>query len=85
MHPLPDGWDFNGDLIKPTFAPSFRHSWHKVKDGKRVTVDGEDVIDVCHYIITKGVANFCGDCTTHDLRGPVPMPTIPPELADEGW
>jgi hypothetical protein len=24
MHPLPDGWTFNGDLDRPTFTPSFK-------------------------------------------------------------
>ena len=25
-HPLPNGWTFNGDLERLTFAPSFKHS-----------------------------------------------------------
>jgi hypothetical protein len=25
MHPLPDGWTFDGNLERPTFSPSFKH------------------------------------------------------------
>lgn len=25
MHPLPDGWTFDGNVNSPTFSPSFRH------------------------------------------------------------
>jgi hypothetical protein len=25
MHPLPDGWKFDGNLERPTFSPSFRY------------------------------------------------------------
>lgn len=69
-HPLPNGWTFNGDLERLTFAPSFKHSgmqtvkvngnWNGecVRDGA-----GKPVPRVCHYILTAGVLNFCADCT----------------------
>lgn len=90
MHRLPDSWQFNGDLEKPTFTPSFLHRGHK-----RVFVDGrwtgEWVMDsagkpikqVCHYILTNGVLNFCGDCT-HEMAGlSVPIPDLPPGHQDD--
>jgi len=65
MHPLPDaGWTFNSDLEKPTFEPSFK----QILDSRG---------RVCHYIITDGVLNFCGD-SWHDLKGKaVPLPDLP--------
>lgn len=64
FHPLPDGWTFNGNLESPTFSPSFKHT---INNGKAV----------CHYILTAGQLNFCGDCT-HDLAGQsVPLPMLP--------
>jgi len=72
MHPLPDSWSFNGDVHKPTFTPSFLQTGSGV--GKNRT---------CHYILTDGVLNFCGD-STHALAGQsVPMPPVPPEHATE--
>ena len=86
MHILPDGWSFNGDLENPTFTPSFRH-WML----KRVFINGkwtgEWTLDssgntipcVCHYILTSGQLNFCGDCT-HSMAGKtVPLPLLPTE------
>jgi hypothetical protein len=69
MHVLPwkrGGWTFNGDFERPTFTPSFKHS------------DGAG--NVCHYILTDGVLDFCGD-STHALRGKVPLPPLPAGLA----
>lgn len=37
IHPLPDGWTFNGDIRCPTFSPSFKHTGHQIEkdaDGK---------------------------------------------------
>lgn len=89
MHPLPDGWTFDGNLESPTFSPSFKHT------GKQCVVvngewTGEWVRDAagnpvdwcCHYILTAGVLNFCGDCT-HAMAGQsVPLPPLPDHLAD---
>jgi hypothetical protein len=70
MHPLPDGWTFDGNLEKPTFAPSFKHSW-----GGRPDV-------CCHYILTAGILNYCAD-STHELAGKsVPLPPLPEWLKD---
>lgn len=60
--PLPF-WEFNGNLERPTFSPSF-----KMQHGK-----GE----VCHSYLTEGMWQFLDDCT-HDFAGQtismVPLP-----------
>jgi hypothetical protein len=72
MHPLPDGWAFNGNLDKPTFMPSFKHTLNLGK--------AENV--VCHYILTDGIIHFCADCW-HALAGKsVPMAELPPSHRD---
>jgi len=80
MHVLPwkrGGWTFNGDVVRPTFIPSFLHQW------RRMGADGVTPEDMrCHYILTDGVLNFCGD-SKHALAGKsVPLPELPPELSD---
>ncbi len=90
MHPLPDSWTFNGNVDKPTFSPSFKHEGLKLNkdaNGKWVgegrdawlyDANGKPISEVCHYILTDGVLNFCGDCT-HDMAGKsVPMAELPP-------
>ena len=90
VHQLPDTWQFNGDLNKPTFSPSFRHSgkWALVDDKGKFTgewkrdPDGKALDWCCHYILTNGVLNFCGDCT-HEMRSQkVPLPELPEWLKD---
>lgn len=88
MHRLPDGWIFNGNLERPTFTPSFKHTGvqSEVKDGKWT---GEYIRDsagkplpwCCHYILTDGMLDFCSDCT-HNLRGRVPLPPLPADYQD---
>jgi hypothetical protein len=72
MHQLPDSWTFNGNLESPTFTPSFKHTGH-----------GEQGVErTCHYVLTDGILNFCGDCT-HALAGQaVPLLELPVELRD---
>jgi len=90
MHPLPDSWKFDGNLEKPTFTPSFKHSgvqtvkvagkWtgEFVRDNK-----GNTIPFICHYVLTAGVLNFCRDCT-HSLAGKsVPLPPLPEGIADD--
>lgn len=89
MHPLPDGWTFNGNFDRPTFSPSFRHTGIQsvVVDGKWTgewvrDADGKPLPWCCHYIITDGQAAYCGDCT-HALSGKtVPMPPLPEGFTD---
>lgn len=60
-------WTFNGDFEKPTFSPSVMLKWNQ----------GEaQVPQCCHFIITDGNINYCGDCT-HALVGQtIPLPEI---------
>lgn len=89
MHVLPDGWSFDGDTLAPTFFPSFRHSGTK-RVFKEGSWTGEWVLDdagrparyVCHYILTKGVLNFCSD-SSHALSGrSVNLPDLPSGYTD---
>lgn len=89
MHPLPDGWTFNGNLEQPTFTPSFKHTGKQrvVKDGKWTgewvrNATGNAVDWCCHYIVTDGQVAYCGDCT-HAMAGQtIAMPELPPEFRD---
>lgn len=83
------GWTWNGDDKNPTFTPSM-----KITGKQTVKVDGKwtgdwvrdangNAIDYCcHYILTAGVINYCGDCT-HAMKGQsVPLPDLPARLRD---
>lgn len=69
MHLIPVGapyrvnWSFNGDVNRPTFGPSVKHSW------------GND--ECCHYFIRDGLIDFCAD-STHEFAGQngVPLPLL---------
>lgn len=85
MHPLPDSWTFNGDLEKPTFSPSFLQTFVRWSGGvaENGLGIGEKAHVVCHYVLTDGVLNYCGD-SWHDLKGtPVTLPDLPPHAQDE--
>lgn len=79
MHVLPwkrGKWTFDGNVESPTFVPSFRIKWTGKDD------DGREIKLVCHFILTAGVLDFCGD-STHVLKGQkVPLPPLPPHLCD---
>ncbi len=90
VHLIPDSWNFDGNLEQPTFSPSVKITGKlTVKDshgewtGEWVRdANGNAVDDCCHYILTVGVLNFCGDCT-HVLAGQsVPLPDLPEWLLD---
>lgn len=68
-HIVPNRWDFNGNIDKPTFAPSVRQSFGPPDDRT-----------VCHYHIVDGVIDFADDCT-HSMRGKHPLP----ELTEDRW
>lgn len=68
-------WTFDGNLDKPTFAPSMLEYYTK-KDGTRVTC--------CHYFLKEGIIEFLGDCP-HELKGQhVPLPDIPEDYGFGG-
>jgi hypothetical protein len=89
MHILPDSWKFDGNLDSPTFTPSFKHEGRQrvFVDGKwtgewKRDASGNTIPYTCHYILTAGVLNFCGDCT-HKLVGQaVPLPKLPEGFTD---
>jgi hypothetical protein len=89
MHQLPDSWKFDGNLEAPTFTPSFKHDGIKriFVDGKWTgewvrDAEGNSVPFTCHYILTSGQLNFCGD-STHSLAGKtVPLPHLPEGFID---
>lgn len=93
--PQPNGaqWSFDGNVEKPTFAPSIKiTSGHYVAgwQGKPYWCtyrdeDGEPssfTCGICHYFIKDGQIQFCGD-STHALAGQtVPLPILPPHASD---
>lgn len=69
-------WTWDGNREAPSFTPSMR-----ITTGPRpmVPVGRPDAgrVDICHYILTGGIINFCGDCT-HEMAGQsVPIPDWP--------
>lgn len=55
----PTQWEWNGDLVKPTFSPSILTWW----------TEGEEKKDCrCHSFVTDGMIQFLSDCT-HALAG----------------
>lgn len=63
----PRAWEFNGDLARPTFAPSILVRW---------TSGPEHQAGVCHSFVRDGQIQFLGDCT-HTLAGKtVPLPEV---------
>lgn len=88
MHPLPDSWQFDGNVEKPTFSPSFKHGGKQaVHVNGRWTgefvrdANGKPLDWICHYIITNGMIQFCSD-SSHGRSDIVPMPNIPDHLRD---
>lgn len=80
-------WSFNGDMQRPTFSPSMNESRNPAGPHHNPDVESGR----CHFIVTDGVINYCGDCT-HELRGPHPMLPFDAEkveyyrmLKDGGW
>lgn len=90
-HVLPaNGWMFNGNCERPSFSPSFKHSgMQRLFEHGRWTGEwkrdaaGAPIPFVCHYILTAGVLNYCGD-STHALAGrAVPLQPVPADLVGE--
>jgi len=89
MHILPDSWTFNGNIVAPSFSPSFKHSGIK-----RVFVNGEwtgewmrdaagnTIPFICHYVLTDGQLHYQNDCT-HSLNSQtVALPDLPDGYQD---
>jgi Family of unknown function (DUF6527) len=75
-------WSFDGNLTNPTFSPSINYRLN-MPDMKGYNADAGS--RVCHYFITAGKIQYCGDCT-HDLRGQVvdlpDFPTLKPPTCE---
>lgn len=55
QHPLPDSWDFDGNVGCPTFSPSFKQTfrhWTGEPGSAEARRTRED--RVCHYFIKDG-------------------------------
>lgn len=66
------GWEFDGNVERPTFAPSVLTT---MPDG-----NGEYV---CHSFVRDGKIQFLGDCT-HELKGQtVDLPELPDWILSE--
>jgi hypothetical protein len=80
----PGRWDWNGDLVKPTFSPSILvQGTIPVTDEEIARImRGEHVEPVpfrCHSYVEDGNIRFLDDCT-HALAGktvPLPFPDVP--------
>ena len=59
------GWQFNGNMDKPSFTPSLLNSM-KVKNEVTGVYDIEK--ERCHLFVTDGKIIYCGDCN-HELAG----------------
>ena len=84
MHPLPlNGWTFNGDVDRPTFYPSFKHTLPHWTGGVDECGVGQGARQdrICHYFIRNGQIQFCGD-SWHKRSDIVAMPQIPEAYAD---
>lgn len=83
-------WGWNGDVHKPTFAPSILVRSAEYPEGDaaaeaeydRISLQGAEALlasrfrSVCHSYVTDGVIDFLDDCT-HALRGKHPIPDWP--------
>lgn len=86
VHILPDSWTFNGDVQRPTFSPSFEHTYVYWTGGvnARGLGQGERQLRICHYIITDGRIQFCPN-SWHGRSDIVQMPLLPYEVDENGF
>ena len=81
IHPLPDGWTFNGDINGPTFSPSFRQEYFQRVGDQTERPRGE--MRVCHYFIVQGTIQFCAD-SWHGRSDIVVLPALPAGASIDG-
>lgn len=84
MHVIPDRWKFDGNVERPTFEPSVKITYAGPNAGQKLDDEDErEPAACCHYFLTGGMLNFCGD-STHRLAGlqSVELPDIPDRLRD---
>lgn len=71
-------WSWDGNVDAPTVTPSVRSFVTDDEDehGNPLATPVEHTL--CHYVLTAGVLNYCGDCGGHGLSGQqVPLPDWP--------
>ena len=56
-------WNFNGNLEKPTFTPSFLRNGHESIEKLKARGSNR-----CHLFVTNGIVEYCSDCS-HSLAG----------------
>src|SRR6185312_17056024 len=84
VHTIFDNWGFNGNVEIPTFTPSVKVTGKRKEydaDGKWTgwtrDANGNAIDHCCHYFLTNGQLQFCGD-SMHELAGKtVPLPELP--------
>lgn len=75
-------WTFDGNELSPTFQPSIRCFTTAGKWVGEAWVPHGPEITTCHYFITAGMIQYCGDCQ-HPLNGQtVPLPDYPGDYLD---
>lgn len=72
-------WDWNGDMVKPTFHPSILvRGTVPITDAEAdMIMAGENVESVpfvCHSFVRDGQIQFLGDCTHQFAGQTVPLP-----------
>jgi hypothetical protein len=76
--PAPSGasWNFNGNVHMPSFGPSMHITYGPWTDDEDPSIHIPKTTQ-CHYILTDGVIQFCGDCE-HVMSGMrVALPDLP--------
>ncbi len=79
-------WTWNGDLLKPTFAPSLLYKWDE--HVPKVTSENlhhwrakpwiqTPVAKVCHVFVREGMVEYLPDCTHYLAGKTVPMTGLP--------
>ncbi len=67
-HLIPaERWHFNGDVNLPTLTPSVKEYYEPNELGLEY---------ICHFFLTNGIIDFCGDCTHKKVVGKIPLPEL---------
>ena len=61
------GWEWNGDVNKPTVWPSLNIHGENKEEGLRY---------VCHFIVSEGNLIYVNDCTHKLVGSVVPIPPL---------
>lgn len=68
-------WTWDGNVDAPTCTPSVRNFTTYDKEHNPLPAGQERTL--CHYVLTNGILNYCGDCE-HELSGQsAPLPDWP--------